>query len=78
MTKIAAMRVYVKTLYKSSSPESKGQCPWGLVCSIGDMGPINAYTSHDFLFGIGNKTQGENEALFSQVQKFIVNSGRFT
>ena len=39
---------------------------------------INAYTSHDFLFGIDNKTQGENEALFSQVQEFIVNSGRFT
>ena len=31
-----------------------------------------------FFFGIDNKTQGENEALFSQVQEFIVNSGRFT
>ena len=35
---------------------------------------INAYTSHDFLFGTDNKTQGENETLFSQVKEFIVNT----
>ena len=27
-------------LKKSSSPELKGQWPWGLVWSIGDMGPV--------------------------------------
>ena len=29
----------VKTLQKSSSPESKGQCPWALICSIGALSP---------------------------------------
>ena len=40
MTKMAAMPIYGKNPLKSSSPESKGQWPWGLACSIGDMGPI--------------------------------------
>ena len=34
MIKMAAMPIYVKP-----SSELKGQWPWGLVCSIGDMGP---------------------------------------
>ena len=39
MTKMAQMPIYAKQPLKSSSPEQKGQWPWGL-CSIGDMGPI--------------------------------------
>lgn len=38
---------------------------------------INNYNCHDFLFGIDNKTNHENEALFIKVQDFIVKSGRF-
>ena len=32
--------LYGKNPLKISSPEPKGEWPWGLVCSIGDMGPI--------------------------------------
>ena len=34
-------------------------------------------TNRDLLFGMENKTNHENEALFMQVQEFIVESGRF-
>ena len=42
MAKMAAMFIYgkKKTFKKFSSREAKGQLPWGLVCSIWDMGPI--------------------------------------
>ena len=33
--------------------------------------------TRDRLFGMENKTNHENEALFMQVQEFIVESGRF-
>ena len=33
MTKVATMPIYGKTLYKSSSLESKSRWPWNLVCS---------------------------------------------
>ena len=40
MTKIATIPIYgKKTLKISSSLEPKGQWPWDLVCSIGDVGP---------------------------------------
>ena len=39
MTKMATTPIYGKTLLMSSSLEPKGQWPWDLVCSIGDMGP---------------------------------------
>ena len=38
MSKMAT-RPMVKTLYMSSSLEPKGQWPYDLVCSIGDVGP---------------------------------------
>ena len=44
MTKMAAMPVYGQ---KSSSPEPKGQWPCGLVCSIGDSGPIIVCSNDD-------------------------------
>ena len=37
---------------------------------------INLMT-RDLLFGMENKTNHENKALFMQVQEFIVESGRF-
>ena len=37
----------VKTLQKSSSPEPKGQWSCGLVCSIGDSGPIIVCSNDD-------------------------------
>ena len=37
----------LKTFQKSSSPEPKGQWPLGLVCSIGDSGPIIVYSNDD-------------------------------
>ena len=39
MTKMATMPIYGKTLLISSSLEPKGQWPFDLVCSIGDVGP---------------------------------------
>ena len=39
MTKMATTPIYGKTPYISSSLEPKGQWPWDLVCSIGDVGP---------------------------------------
>ena len=44
MTKMAAMPIYGQ---KSSSPEPKGQWPCGLVCSIGDLGPIIVCSNDD-------------------------------
>ena len=38
---------------------------------------LNNVTTRDLLFGMENKTNNENEALFMQVQEFIVKSGRF-
>ena len=38
---------------------------------------LNNLTTRDLLFGIENKTNHKNEALFMQVQEFIVESGRF-
>ena len=38
---------------------------------------LNNLTTRDLLFGMENKTNHENEALFIQVQEFIVQSGRF-
>ena len=38
---------------------------------------LNNLTTRDLLFGMENKTNHENEALFMQVQEFIVESGRF-
>ena len=39
MTKMATTPIYGKNLSISSSLEPKGQWPWDLVCSIGDVGP---------------------------------------
>ena len=39
MTKMATMPILGKTLLISSTLEPKGQWPWDLVCSIGDVGP---------------------------------------
>ena len=39
MTKMAATPIYGKNPLKTSSPEPEGRWPWGLVCSIGDVGP---------------------------------------
>ena len=39
MTKMAIMPIYGKNPKISSSLEPKGQLPWDLVCSIGDVGP---------------------------------------
>ena len=39
VTKMATMPKYGKNLLMSSSLEPKGQWPWDLVCSIGDVGP---------------------------------------
>ena len=41
--------------------------------------PANIYnvTTRDLLFGMDNKTNHENEALFTKVQEYIVKSGRF-
>ena len=41
MTKMAAMPIYDKNLYKSSSLELKGRWPWNLVCSIEYSGTTN-------------------------------------
>ena len=38
MTKIATMPIYGKNSLIYSSLEPKGQWPWDLVCSIGDVG----------------------------------------
>ena len=38
---------------------------------------LNNLTTRDILFGIENKENHENEALFMQVQEFIVEPGRF-
>ena len=38
MTMMAFTRIFVKPLYKSSSPEPEGRSLWDLVCSIGDVG----------------------------------------
>ena len=32
--------IMVKTLLKASSSEPRSQWPWGLLCSIRDIGPI--------------------------------------
>ena len=39
MTKMSTTPIYGKTLQISSSLDPKGQWPWDLVFSIGDMGP---------------------------------------
>ena len=39
MTKMATTPIYGKNSLISSSLEPKGQRPWDLVCSIGDVGP---------------------------------------
>ena len=39
MTKMATTPIYCKNPKISSSLEPKGQWPWDLVCSIGDVGP---------------------------------------
>ena len=39
---------------------------------------LNNLTIRDLLFGMENKTNHENEALFMKVQEFIVKSERFT
>ena len=38
---------------------------------------LNNLTTRDLLFGMENKTNHENEALFMQVQEFKVEPGRF-
>ena len=38
---------------------------------------LNKLNTNDLLFGMENKTNHENEALFMQVQDFIVESGMF-
>ena len=40
MARMAAMSIYDKNACKFSSFEQKSHWPWGLVCSIGDMGLI--------------------------------------
>ena len=47
MTKVTAMPIYGKNSSKSSSPEPIGQLLCGLVCSIGDSGPIIVYSNDD-------------------------------
>ena len=39
MTKMVTTLIFGQILYRSSSLEPKGQWPWDLVCSIGDLGP---------------------------------------
>ena len=39
---------------------------------------IRLYASAHYVWIRAYKPQGENEVLFSQVQEFIANSGRFT
>ena len=38
---------------------------------------LNNLTTRDLLFGMENKTNHENEAIFIQIQEIIVESGRF-
>ena len=39
MTKMATMPLYGRNPFNISSLEPKGQWPWDLACSIGDVGP---------------------------------------
>ena len=40
MTKMATIPIYGKNPLNILSSGTKGQWPWNLVCSIGDVGPI--------------------------------------
>ena len=47
MIKIATMPIYGKNLLKIFFSRIKGPMAWGLVCSIGDMGPMKFEKSDD-------------------------------
>ena len=66
MTKMAAMPIYGKNPLKSSSPEPKGQWPCGLVCSIGDIGPMK-FEKNDSL----ESAEGRDLDLFYGKVKFF-------